>query len=317
MKQIFITLIKLAVSLGLLYFVLTKYDLQAVIDSLFQAKLMYLLLALGLFAVFTVMSAWRLYLVFTLFSKAPIAFSRVLKGYLIGSTYNIVLPTAIGGDVARAYYLRTPDHSLKRTAFLSVIDRALGLGFLIVLGILALVMVKPDLNQIATQMDVGQLSLFLLLGFLAGIAIIIALIYVFKEKTTLLLKQMAQISPIGLAKLFTVSLVVQFVAVALTYSLGLAFGIQLSFVIYMLLVPVISVIVVLPISIGGIGLREISSVTLFTFFGAAGPAVVAMSLVQYAYLLIAAGAGGLVLFWTSLNQISQLVGRNSTLPSNS
>jgi uncharacterized membrane protein YbhN (UPF0104 family) len=75
---------------------------------------------------------------------------------------------------------------------------------------------------------------------------------------------------------------------------GLSLGIKIDIIHYLIFVPIISSVTVLPISIGGLGLRDNTAVVLFSTLGVAADKVVAMTLINFAFLFFVGIAGGLI-----------------------
>ena len=75
-----------------------------------------------------------------------------------------------------------------------------------------------------------------------------------------------------------ISFLTHAIAVTLNYGLGLAFGVRgVSFFEYYLFVPVILMIIAVPITVGGWGLRETLYVDFFGTVGVAGAVAVSIS----------------------------------------
>src|SRR5437870_4481455 len=126
-------LLRVAVSVLLLGVVAWKMDFAKVADAFAHLRLTYWLLAVGVFLVAQVASSmrWRWLARPLGFQQGPAQF---LGYYFVGMFFNLVLPTSVGGDVVRAWYL--DGHSGRRLpAFVSVFaDRVSGLLVLLVLA---------------------------------------------------------------------------------------------------------------------------------------------------------------------------------------
>ncbi len=70
-------------------------------------------------------------------------------------------------------------------------------------------------------------------------------------------------------KMFTISLIVQFIRCAIFYCLYQSFGNAVGYIYFVIFIPLMFVVLILPISIGGLGVRE---GTLVYFFGTMGVA---------------------------------------------
>jgi hypothetical protein len=77
------------------------------------------------------------------------------------------------------------------------------------------------------------------------------------------------------------------------YLLGLAVGIDLPLWYYFLLVPIISVVLMIP-SVGGLGVREGTTVLLFTQVGVSEPQALALALAYLVALWLISLSGGVL-----------------------
>jgi len=82
-------------------------------------------------------------------------------------------------------------------------------------------------------------------------------------------------------RVLAISFVVQSARIFVHYLIGRALGITLPLIIYFLIIPIIATLVSLPVSVGGIGIRERSGVTLFGMVGLAGVSAFSMEFIAY------------------------------------
>jgi len=106
------------------------------------------------------------------------------------------------------------------------------------------------------------------------------------------------------------SAIVHFNGIAAFALLGLALGISVDFVTFLLLVPLVSLIALMPISFAGWGVREAGAVWLFGIAGIAKESSLAMA-ISFGLLLVLAGLPGLFLFLyqSSKRRVSRSNGR--------
>ena len=235
--------------------------------------------AVGLYMLTQVISAFRWQML-----ARPLGLccsvSRLTAYYFIGMFWNLVLPTSVGGDVVRAWYL--DNHSGHRLlAFLSVFaDRASGL--IVLLGMAC----------VAALVYPGQLPGWIY-GFVGGAA---AFTVVFAFVVDLLSKRMHRLArpvedgdrkkvkrgrlvemalhflarlgrlleharlylrrPRLLLEVTLLSLLVQAGNVVLVWMIGMAIGAKVPAGYYWIAVPMITLLTLLPISLNGMGIRE-------------------------------------------------------------
>ena len=86
------------------------------------------------------------------------------------------------------------------------------------------------------------------------------------------------------------------------YVLSYAAGVRINAIHFYILVPIISVIALLPISMAGLGIREASSKYFFSAVGMSGEIAVAISLLSFSIIVLLALAGGFVYVITLFNR---------------
>jgi uncharacterized membrane protein YbhN (UPF0104 family) len=82
--------------------------------------------------------------------------------------------------------------------------------------------------------------------------------------------------------------------IAVNYLIALSLGVRVSLWYFFLFVPIISFLLVLPVSLSGLGVREGGYVYLFSQAGVSAPLALTMSLVVYACNVAAGSIGGML-----------------------
>ena len=124
--------VRIAVSVLLLSFLAYKTDWPHVGQAFAHLRWGYWLSAVLLLAVTQVVSARRWQLLAGALGIA-VRRSRIASYFFIGMFFNLVLPTSVGGDVVRAYYL-TGRSGHKLPAFVSVLSDRIN-GFYVLLAL--------------------------------------------------------------------------------------------------------------------------------------------------------------------------------------
>ena len=101
------------------------------------------------------------------------------------------------------------------------------------------------------------------------------------------------------------SLLLQCVVVAHYYAIGLALGFDVPLYAYAFIVPIATVVMALPISINGIGVREGVFGYLLGFYGVETSASLAFAWVAYALLLATGLLGGIVFAAVRTSSVDQ------------
>lgn len=234
-----LTIIKIAVSLLLVYFVFTKVDFQEVWGILRKSTPAYLLLTLFFFVASKVVAAFRLNLYFHRI-EVPLSHSNNLKLYLLGMFYNLFLPGGIGGDAYKGYFIRKRFQvETKRIVAVLLLDRFSGLLLLFVYGcILAVSVEHPFLENYRFV-------------FIAGGPITVLIFW-------MLNRRFFRFAFPVFWKSLLFSAVVQGLQLLSLYGILLALGVEIQRLTYLFVFLISSIVSVVPLTIGGVGSRELT-----------------------------------------------------------
>ena len=233
------TILKIALSVFALGFVFFKIDVGAVLTIYKQSKLILLPVALGLFVFSKTVAAFRLKH-FLKSAGANISSTYNLKLYLLGMFYNLFLPGGIGGDGYKIYLLNKTLKVKTARLFWSVLaDRLSG-----ILALFSLAVFLSLFIDVPAHLDYKSL-----IWLLIPLAIITA--YLLLKKFLLWLKPVFGVTTL-------LSFGVQALQILCAYIIFKAIGGSGNIAEYMFLFLISSIVAMLPISIGGIGTREIT-----------------------------------------------------------
>ena len=229
--------LKIALSVAALYYVYTKIDLQEVLSIFSSVHYGWLLAATVMFVVSKVFSSFRLNVFFANINSALTGLSN-LKLYLLGMYYNLFLPGGIGGDGYKIYLLNKLFKVKAKKLFWAVLlDRVNGV---LALFVLAMVMVP----FIPIPMLYKYLAISAIPVSIAAYYIVIK--YFFKDFYS------------GVNKTNLQSLAVQVFQIVAAWFILYANNNQDNTISYLFLFLISSIVATLPITIGGIGSREIT-----------------------------------------------------------
>ena len=248
-KRFLKTVLKFAITIAALYFVFRKIDITQVLGLYKQANLLLLLLALTAFALSKLVSAFRLNLYFRTID-IHISERTNIRLYLLGMFYNLFLPGGIGGDGYKVYLLQKQYQSGTKKILGAVLsDRISGMLALVVLALIGTSILSFNSFNIQHSAFNNQHYLFRL-SFLLIPFLFLAYYYFLKIIYPYFLK-------INLIT-FGYGFVVQLLQVLCAWLLLLALGEHENHLAYLLIFLVSSAVAVLPISIGGVGVRELT-----------------------------------------------------------
>jgi len=111
--------------------------------------------------------------------------------------------------------------------------------------------------------------------------------------------------PGALAFSFLITILVQVAGIISAYLLGIAVGCTTAFLYYIVLLPVVWLISMIPVSLNGLGLREGAFVVLFSAIGMPKEAALAISLLLLAQGVLQ-GILGALLYVTDHKDISSI-----------
>ncbi len=270
MKPLLKAFLKISVSLVALYYVYTKIDIQVVAEIFKKLNYLLLFVALLLFVGSKIISAFRLNYFFKMINAKLEIYSN-LRLYLLGMYYNLFLPGGIGGDGYKVWILNKNFNIKVKDLFWSVfLDRLNGVFALFLLSLLM----------------VPLLSLTADLKILSIIAIPISLIiYLIVNK-----KFFKTFYPVFIPTTL-LSLAVQVLqllsALFILWSNGSTGHVEA----YLFLFLISSIVAALPITIGGIGSREITFLFGAKLLDLDINLSIALSLIFYIITLVVSLAG--------------------------
>ena len=252
--------LKIILSLAALYFVFNKINFRDVLSIYSNSKFIYLLLALVFFIISKTVAAFRL----NLFLKSigiNISTSFNLKLYLLGMFYNLFLPGGIGGDGYKIYLLNKKFNvKLKKLFWALFIDR--------ISGVIALILIISVLVYfIAISFPLQQLVWIL-------IPVILVLFY-------FVLKYFFPYFNNIFSKINILSLLVQLLQLVSVFFILQAIGCLHNTIDYLFIFLISSIVAVMPISIGGIGARELTFLYGSQYLGLDADLSIALSLMFY------------------------------------
>jgi uncharacterized protein (TIRG00374 family) len=308
-KKRLVQVIKLAVSVSLIGWLLGRTDLADIAYSMRSASLQLLILAYCLILVDNVISVsrWRVLL---RSQEVQGSFPYLLSSYLVGAFFNNLLPSTIGGDAVRAYYACRIGASRGVALLVVLVERYLGLLALMLFAIGALVLSQ----EVSSKVSYLEFWLILAAVGMIGIGVIMFLPgrglrrLAGREKLgprwlqapKSIVARLGRVlvtfsgSRVAVARALLLSIVLQLNVVIHYYVIGRALSFEVPLVAFFVVVPVALFVTMIPIAINGIGLRENIFVVLFAHLGVAEANAVALAWIAYGFLILQGLLGGAV-----------------------
>ncbi len=288
-----INILKTIVGVTLFYLIVKEVDFASLKESFIQGAFQYLLLGV---IVITLAQVFLQTLRFHYIIRGlNLKYSFSLNLSLIGLFFNNLLPTAIGGDVARTILLRRKTGIGYTEAITYVIlHRASGLLTLISMFFLYLLFNFKYIFQIIRSLGLTVDSSFV--PYVLITALIVAIMaFLFKRRVRDFIKKSAA----TLAK-FGKGQVLVIIVLALIYHLSTMLGFyflvwffheNIDFQSLVIVQTFTSVAALIPISIGALGLLEGTIMGLFLFFGLSRLSSTGIALIIRLLLIIYALTG--------------------------
>ena len=289
--------IKLAITGLLLFFILQQVNPQQTWYQIASINPLILLGALILQITSNTVAAGRWYLIMRKINFTR-PFSFFLKSYFKGAFFNQGLPTSIGGDGLRI--LDCARTGPTEDAFFGVfIDRIIGLAGLLLLNIAALAGNRTILPHRITILLFC--ILLLMLAAIIGLYFLRKLPFLARSRYLGYLTRLSEryyqvystFSSAGI-QLF-LSVLTHLLAMTAFYLLGRGMGLVYPLTIYLVLVPPVVLLTILPVSLAGWGIREGALVGFFLLIGADKAKVVSFSLL-YGLTALVASLPGLFIY---------------------
>jgi len=306
-KRLIWLIVKIAVSLSLLIYILAaKVSLPEIGRSLAGLNLAWVALAFSLHIFGLLISAYR----WQILARAQgdeVPLFYLVKSYLVGTFFNNFLPTRFGGDVVRIWDGSKYSQSVLKSSAIVVVERATGLVVLFLFALLASLF-RLDMARripvIWVSLLVGLGGLFLAVFFLsppAGRLISRLPDQGFPGRLKVKVLGFREIilayrhRPALFRQALAWALLLQLNVILYYFLIGRAFNLRVAFLDYFIFIPIVLLIQIIPVTIGGLGLREGAYIALFLYYGVAAQTAVSFSLVaDLAIGLLVGLIGGII-----------------------
>ena len=289
--------LRVGTSLGIVAYILVDVNRGDIWRAVMSVRLGWIVVAIALYLVGQVLSSFKWALLGRSVGLRG-GLLEYLRFYFIGMFFNLLGVSTLGGDVVRALYLgrgRRPGLALNSVLF----DRVSGLAILMALGSVTL-LAYPE-YQFA-----GPISTAVMAG---GIALVVGwwtcpwLVRFLPEGTRIRRQVETELAPFWrdsrlLIRVSLVSLVFHLSQVCVQWALLEAAGTTLPFTYCLVFHPILSVMMALPVSIGGFGVREGGYLYFLTRVNVDDSIAVTVGLLWWAVTVVAGLVGGALFLMT-------------------
>lgn len=246
-------------------------------------------------------------------SQSPCSVVDALVVYSVGIPFGLVTP-AKAGDLVKVYSLRQrTGMGLPESFAIGVLDRLLDLLALVVFAVVGVLLLLAN--------HAGNWALVFLIGFcLVGVALLLALtnkglVARAAGLGKALIGNLGSLAGSGamiksafegfytgmelarkgrgaLAMGFLFALAASAAISTRSYVFGTALGLQVAWLNFVFLIPLVTLVELLPVSILGFGTREYAMITIFAFLGVDREEAVSLSLAAFVLSIVPLALGG-------------------------
>ena len=272
-------------------FIVWRSDPSAVTSAAGGARLPWLAVAVVLVLADRSLMAYRWVVLVRVFDgAAPLRLLSILRVFFVSTFVGTFLPASVGSDAIRAYGLTQLQTSGAASVASVLMDRLLGVVSLLLVTVVGL----------SFSGDLVRDSAVVAALVTAAAGCGLALSAVYSERVAKLAGRLLSLIPIDAARRAGAHLVtavrvystrhgalaialagsigVQLIRIAQAYALGHSLGLTLPFTIYLAFIPLILLVMLLPISIYGLGTSQLAFAALFARAGVPAGEAVALSL---------------------------------------
>jgi glycosyltransferase 2 family protein len=301
-KKSLLKLIQVLISVLLICYVIKKVDLIATVNVLGEINLIWLIIPLFLFIINIFLTTFRWNLILKKF-KINTRFSSLLQLNYISFFFSQFLPSRFGGDIVKGYYSFKENKNVMASSLSIVSDRIAGVTAFIVLNLISLIVgfkiLAPWIIALTLGIDITLIIILLIIsrkGIIYKIKILKTLLEKIKvlekvEKTYSEIKKIKDDKNL-LVDAFFISLLANIMFIFINYTYSELFNFNISLIYFIIFIPIIVSITLLPISFNGIGLREYLVILLFGTVGLSVEQALALGIINRLVLIIHSAIGG-------------------------
>ncbi|MFH1240050.1 MAG: lysylphosphatidylglycerol synthase transmembrane domain-containing protein [Candidatus Diapherotrites archaeon] len=283
------------IGIALFIFILLNINIPRLIEIFSQINLFYLFVVLVLVITAIILKAFKWQQLIKAHGS-QMSLKKCINFFLIGFFASVFTP-ARAGDLLRVFYAGEEIKS-KSTAFSSVVlDRIIDIGILICLGVVSILVFSFLFGVVVLPLEVLFLGIFI---FMIAVIVVMRQHYLKKllkplvnvlvpekHKPKLAVSYNSFYDSLSITNkhrglvVFSIfiSLLSWFLVICMAYFLLLSLGVDnVPFYFMAIVVPIVTLIELVPITISGLGTREAAMLFVFSFYPISAETIVAYSL---------------------------------------
>lgn len=291
-------------SFFLIIFFISQIDFFNLLSTLSNFSYLCLLTVTAILLLCYLVSAYRWHL---LLSK-NYPFSLILKLVFIGQYYSVILPGQIAGEFVKAYRLGKGNIDAEKIAATVLFDRITGLVGLLVVSLVGFYLSKFQLPSMIAMVLFFITSLLIAGLFLLRFNYFYNLLMIFLDNIKIkkihqFLGQLRRFIEAGhlllhdlkiISYSFLLAIMFQILCIMISWYLAQNISIHLPFSDWCWILGVVSIAVLIPVTIGGIGLREGAYMGTLHLLGIPKEQALALSLAVFGLSLLGVAVGAVL-----------------------
>lgn len=305
-KKITVLLLKIIISSALVIFLLLKLGAREIGFHFFSANIWWITLAIIMFSISNLLGSIQW---FWLMKSVDIRISlpQAISYYHVGLFFNNFLIGNIGGDAIRIYDSSRISGDMSKAISTVFFDRLIGFVMLTTLALIAGLVWRNIFHS-------GTIIVVIMIIFICWVISFILLFneqfarklgwligYVFPPKINSKIREVynslnsLKHNKMKLVHVTIFALFIQTLRILVHYFAALSVGVNIHVKYFFIFIPIVALLSSLPISIGGIGIRESSGVALFSQINSLPPeSIVATEFLSYVIGIISTIPGGII-----------------------
>ncbi|MCF7907498.1 MAG: flippase-like domain-containing protein [Candidatus Omnitrophica bacterium] len=301
-KKNFFLIFKVVVTIAILFALFKLVPYQKIIEVFKDSNKIYLFYAALIFfsCYFIAACRWR----FLLSSLGvDMSFKEVFYAFFSGLFFNLFFPSFVAGDVFRSMSISYRHGSAKKVASSVLMDRFSGAIALVSVSAIAYFFGRDILNDPQIIVAIAILCLIIVFSSLVifNRKVFLFLTKIFRKNDAIEEKIISfhdqlyffKNNPKVLLKSLYFSVPMQMLTAISFFIASRAFGVEVSIVNFLILVPIIMAIAMIPITIAGAGTREASAVYFFSLIGIEKSIGLGISLLNLILMIVVGILGGI------------------------
>jgi len=304
-KKVFSIFLRIIITAALLIYLFAQVDKKAMFEIISRSNKWLLLASFCVYFLIYVacLLRWGQLLGAV---KIRLPLKRITISYAGSVFFNLFLPSTIGGDLMRSIDLASHTKRTKEVIATVLLDRLSGYIGLVLLSLFSLL-----LGWRLIQDKSVLISVVIITSVLIGVLLVLFNSFLYSRISKLLdspnagrIRQLIKDlhdeihlfknNKTVIVKSLLISVFIQSLPPLSFYLIALSLGIKINIIYFFIFIPIIGAITLLPISIGGLGLRDATTIYFFAKVGVVKNLAFAMSLLNFFFILICGAIGGII-----------------------